>query len=38
MRIKSVNNNQKLYFDNKKDRLKLKDILLQEIPKDQEIT
>lgn len=36
--IKSVDGNQKLYSNDKEDRLKLRDLLLQKILKDQEVT
>ncbi len=35
--IKSVDNNQKLYSNNKKDRLKLEDTSPQEIPDNQKV-
>lgn len=39
MEMQSLDNNQELFHsDNEEDRLKLKDELLQEISKDQEVT
>lgn len=38
MAIKSIDNNQELYFNDKEDRLELGDVPPQNIPKYQEVT
>lgn len=38
IRLKSVNNNQNFHFDNKKNRLELRDVPCQKISEDQKFT